>query len=102
MVLWLKNVSGISKLEALYSLFNRFLCLFVKVLWLSLMVPACLLRRNQKERATLIHPGLMNLMIFIVGVVDFSWWVWCVPDSSFQKVEGMNYCYKYTLAMPVL
>ena len=33
------------------------------------MVPACLLRRNQKERATLIH----------------------VPDLSFQKVEGMHY-----------
>ena len=28
-------------------------------------------------------------MIFIVGVVDFNSWVWCVPDLSFQKVEGM-------------
>ena len=55
---------------SIHSFCNRFLCcFFVKVLWLSLMVLACLLKRNQKERDTLIHPGQTILMIFILGVV---------------------------------
>ena len=30
-------------------------------------------------------------MIFIVGVVNFNYWVWCIPDLSFQKVEGIGF-----------
>ena len=28
-------------------------------------------------------------MIFIVGVGNFNWWVWSVPDFDFQNLEGM-------------
>ena len=30
----------------------------------------------------------------MVGVVDFNLWVGCVPDLSFQKVEGMLFVFR--------